>query len=121
MFYIHRIQKSSFNKQVLVDGVLVSEDSNQTDINGYLKVGPDGNEYTYEFSERTLFASLSDLYSACTKRIKLNIETLVIEMLPDPDFSSLSKEEGMVEIYDCLNYADKLIKNTTVEYFIVEE
>jgi hypothetical protein len=121
MFYVHKIEKSSSSKQVLVDGVLVSDEFNQIEVNRYFKVGPDGNEYTYEFSERTLFASLSDLYSACTKRIKLNIETLVIEMLPDPDFSSLSKEEGMVEIYDCLNYADKLIKNTTVEYFIVEE
>lgn len=121
MFYVQKIDVTFSTKKVLVDDVLVSENSESTNINTYLKVGQDNNEYINNFSERTLFASLQDLYNVCPKKMNLNLKTLTIELLPDPDFSFLSKEEGIKEINDCLNYSDRLIGNTTVEYIVVEE
>lgn len=118
MFYVKKIERPSSKKQVLIDGILVSEETEIKETYAYFKID---HGYIIDFSEKTLFESLSQVYNSCTKKIKFKEGTMEIEVLPDPDFSSLSKEDGMKEIYDCLNYIERYTNNESVEYVLIEE
>jgi len=119
MFYVQKIQKSTFKKQVIVDGVLQSEDFTENFLNLYYN--QDEDNFISDFSNKTLFSSLSDVYSIIPKKFEFDEEGQV-KYLPEIDINSISKEEGIYEINDCLNFQNRMFDdNPTVEYRIVEE
>lgn len=119
MFYVQKVQKSTSKKQVIVDGVLHSEDLTENILNFYFNV--DENDYVSDFSNKTLFSSLSEIYALSPQKFEFDEEGQV-KYISDPDISSLSKEETISLINENLNFLNVISDpNPTVEYFVVEE
>jgi hypothetical protein len=120
MFYLKKVQKSTFKKQVIVDGILQSEDFTENILNFYFNL--EEKNYISDFSNKTSFSSPSEAYEFVPKNVEIDDKTGEITFLPDPDFSSLTKEEAIDEINNRLNFFErKFSDKPTVEYFIVEE
>jgi len=120
MFYFKKVQKSSFKKQVIVDGVLETEEFIENMSNFYWN--SEENTYISNSLEKTLFSSPSEAYEFVPKNVNIDETTGEITYLPEPDFSSLTEEEVMEEVNNRLNfYERKLSDNPSVEYFIIKE
>jgi len=119
MFYVQKVQKSTSKKQVIIDGVLQSEEFTENILNFYFNL--DENDYVSDFSNKTLFSSLSEIYDLAPKKFEFDEEGEV-KFISDPDISSLSKEQGIELINENLNFLNVISDpNPTVEYFVVEE
>lgn len=120
MFYLKKVQKSSFKKQVIIDDVLHSEDFTENISNFYFN--SEQNDFVSNFLSKTLFSSPAEAYEFVPKNVEIDETTGEITYLPEPDFSSLTEEEAMEEINNRLNfYERKLSDNPSVEYFIIKE